>query len=110
MSAAIIPCPGCRAPLSITPELVGKTIACPACRQTIQLAGAAANPAPPQNSLPRAKPIADVPAQQTAAPASAAVASYQSKRNSIGLAILLSWVVVAVLDGCRRTGHHVCRR
>lgn len=114
MSAAIISCPGCRAPLSITPDLVGKTIACPACRQMIQLAGAAtpepAPSAPVQKPLPRAKPIGGTPAQplpsvspqpavapSTGSHASSAVASYQSKKNSIGPAILVSWIVVVVL-------------
>jgi hypothetical protein len=70
MSSVVIPCPGCQSPLAITPEMVGQTIACPACGQTIQLAAApapqspaptapaSAAPAPPaRQALPRAQAL-----------------------------------------------------
>src|SRR5688572_33017349 len=67
MSSVVIPCPGCKSPLAITPEMVGQTIACPACGQTIQLAGTPAPqspaptapaPAPPaRQALPRAQAL-----------------------------------------------------
>jgi len=55
--ATVIHCPSCSAPLAVTPEMVGKLIACPACDQQIQLAGKPPQPAANQPTTTSSKPI-----------------------------------------------------
>jgi hypothetical protein len=93
MSSVVIPCPGCQSPLAITAEMVGQTIACPACRQTIQLAGTPA----PAGQGPSAPAAPAFIAPQPAAKPAAAGAKRHAPLLAIGGAVLLTWGVVLTL-------------
>ena len=61
---SVLPCPGCQSPLAITPTMAGQVIACPACGQKIQLAGAkkSASAAMPALAPTKPKPSSRTPA------------------------------------------------
>jgi hypothetical protein len=113
--SAQIHCPACHTQLLAPPELAGQVVACPTCRQTIQLvAQAAAQPAVPlqhgatsgPKGLPRARPIPSGPqtsGPQIMNPQAAPAALVQSaaipaparptapRHKGFPLAALLSW-------------------
>src|SRR5262245_14640321 len=81
--SSVIPCPSCRSPLAVTPQLAGQMIACPACGQRIQLAAA---PLPAATQAP-AMTLAAAPAKPKP----------ESRRSGISPVILISWFVLGGL-------------